>query len=100
MPEINEKDFLDEIRYDIKVKDILKAKMDDDQVKKIGISYLVKKAHPDIKSYFKNLLIKNGYEDIAEDLDATKKKAEKKRLKVFAVDDSRMILSIYRKGTP
>ncbi len=71
--------------------------MDDDQVKKIGISYLVKKAHPDIKSYFKNLLIKNGYEDIAEDLDATKKKAEKKRPKVFAVDDSKMILSIYRK---
>jgi len=71
--------------------------MDDEQVKKTGVSYLVKKAHPDVRSYFKNLLVKNGYKDIAQELDATRKKAEKKRPKVFAVDDSKMILSIYRK---
>ncbi len=82
---------------DTQCNNIFLSLIDDEQVKKIGTAYLVKKAHPDIRTHFEKLLIKNGYKDLAKKLGIKKAKTEKKKLKIFAVDDSKMILSIYRK---
>ncbi len=58
--------------------------------------FLTTKAHPDLKKRYEVLLRGKGYKELADKL-VEKKKADggTKRL-VFAVDDSRMILSIYK----
>ncbi|MCP4747172.1 MAG: response regulator [Desulfobacteraceae bacterium] len=62
--------------------------------------YLGQKVHPDIRRYFAELLRNNNLKPLAAKIE---KKVEKKvkpddqkSLKVFAVDDSKMILNIYR----
>jgi CheY-like chemotaxis protein/HEAT repeat protein len=56
--------------------------------------YLATKAHGDIRAHFKKILADKGAEALFE---ATPEEgAGKERLKVFAVDDSKMILNIYR----
>jgi len=69
--------------------------MDEDYFKTPAVKYLSAKAHPDVKSCFSRLLARAGYSDLARQI-ATKKEEGKGKLKVFAVDDSRMILNIYR----
>jgi CheY-like chemotaxis protein/HEAT repeat protein len=56
--------------------------------------YLTTKAHSDIRLHFKEILADKGTETLSE----TKphEEAGEERLKVFAVDDSKMILNIYR----
>ena len=61
-----------------------------------ALAFLSEKAHPDVRSRFFDLMKKNGF---AELVDRSKQAAENKvetALKVFAVDDSKMILNIYR----
>ncbi|MGD9162522.1 MAG: HEAT repeat domain-containing protein, partial [Desulfobacteraceae bacterium] len=70
--------------------------IEDDSFKNPAIQYLIKKAHPDVKAGFSKLLRESGYEDIAESIAPDTEKKSKGKLKVFAVDDSRMILNIYR----
>ena len=70
--------------------------IDDDNFKNPAMQYLVKKAHPDIKAGFSKLLMGSGYEDLAAKIATDKETRAKGKLKVFAVDDSRMILNIYR----
>ena len=68
----------------------------DDIFKNPAIQYLTKKAHPDVKAGFVKLLSESGYEDIAATISPKIERKSKGKLKVFAVDDSRMILNIYR----
>ncbi len=70
--------------------------IDDDAFKNPAIQYLTKKAHPDVKAGFSRLLIDSGYDDLAARIAPDTEKKGKGKLKVFAVDDSRMILNIYR----
>ncbi|MBW2108063.1 MAG: response regulator [Deltaproteobacteria bacterium] len=56
--------------------------------------YLVRGAHSDIRSHFKTLLAEKGLGDLTQPTPA--EQTDKVRLKVFAVDDSKMILNIYR----
>ena len=58
--------------------------------------YLKKQAHPDIHSHFSALLEENDYKDMAGKISRERAKEQKTGIKVFAVDDSKMILSIYR----
>jgi CheY-like chemotaxis protein/HEAT repeat protein len=58
--------------------------------------YLSKQAHPDITRYYINLLTKNGLSGLADRITADKGADSGKKAKVFAVDDSKMILNIYR----
>ena len=58
--------------------------------------YLADKAHPDIRLYFTKLLVENGYHDLSQQLTGEKGVKADTRLKVFAVDDSKMILNIYK----
>ncbi len=69
--------------------------IEEDSFKNPAMQYLVKKAHPDVKAGFAKLLDDSGYEELASQISEVKEK-KKGKLKVFAVDDSRMILSIYR----
>lgn len=61
------------------------------------ISYLKEKAHPDLKEHFAKVLNKAGFAEIAEQFGAPiKESATKEKPLIFAVDDSRMILKIYK----
>jgi len=70
--------------------------IDEDYFRNPAVKYLSAKAHPDIKNSFARLLSRTGYNDIAKQIAAKKEEDGKGKLKVFAVDDSRMILNIYR----
>jgi CheY-like chemotaxis protein len=70
--------------------------IEDDAFKNPAIQYLMKKAHPDVKTGYYRLLKDSGYDELAEKIASEKEKKVKGKLKVFAVDDSRMILNIYR----
>lgn len=61
-----------------------------------SIKYLSGKAHPDIKSRFSEILALAGYNVLAGQIAPENVKESKGKLKVFAIDDSRMILNIYR----
>ena len=62
-----------------------------------ALRYLREEAHPDIKKHFAALLKETGREKLAEEiLPEPSKHATKDQIKIFAVDDSRMILSIYK----
>ncbi|MDY6879787.1 MAG: response regulator [Thermodesulfobacteriota bacterium] len=70
--------------------------IDIDAFSEYATQYLKKQAHPDIHSYFSDLLRENDYNDIAERISRAGAVEAKAGIKVFAVDDSKMILSIYR----
>lgn len=56
--------------------------------------YLSGKAHPDIRSHFKQLLADKGIEGLSEVTSV--ERVGEDRVRVFAVDDSKMILGLYR----
>ena len=70
--------------------------LEEDYFQTPAIDYLTDKAHPDVRSYFARILEKAGQEDLAKEIMPKKATKEKATLKVFAVDDSKMILNIYR----
>ncbi len=75
--------FLDLIRHGVSIKLISE--------------YLEAKAHPDVKNFFIQVLLEAGFSKLAEFvLSGRKKKTVIERQSVWAVDDSRMILNIYR----
>ena len=61
-----------------------------------AVAYLGRKAHTDTCKYYLDLLRANGRVEVAERIDSRVGEPARKALKVFAVDDSRMILNIYR----
>lgn len=62
-----------------------------------AMDYLNTKAHPDIKKYYASLLTKLGRKDLAELLGASlPEHMAKEDMLIYAVDDSRMILKIYK----
>jgi CheY-like chemotaxis protein/HEAT repeat protein len=70
--------------------------IDEDYFKTSAIKFLSTKAHPSIRSYFSRALASAGYDDLVMQLAIKKEEEGRGKLKVFAVDDSRMILNIYR----
>jgi CheY-like chemotaxis protein len=70
--------------------------IDEDYFKNSVIKYLSSKAHPAIRSFYARVLDEAGYTDLVKHLAIKKEEEGKGKLKVFAVDDSRMILNIYR----
>ncbi|OGV37255.1 MAG: hypothetical protein A2020_14425 [Lentisphaerae bacterium GWF2_45_14] len=69
--------------------------INDEPIKKLALAYLKNKAHHDVTRHFSKLLIKHSHKAMASKIQKT---AEKKNSgkKVFVVDDSRMILNVYR----
>ena len=70
--------------------------IDDDVFENQAMQYLIKKAHPDVKAGFSRFLLNSGYNNLAAMIAPEKVKKIQGKLKVFAIDDSRMILNIYR----
>jgi CheY-like chemotaxis protein/HEAT repeat protein len=63
----------------------------------LAIEYLLNEAHPDIRSRYISVLKKNHFDKLARQLEGHKaKKADAGTNMIFAVDDSRMILKIYK----
>jgi CheY-like chemotaxis protein/HEAT repeat protein len=61
-----------------------------------AIGYLSRMAHPDTRNHYLYLLRTNGGEETAQRIEDTVTTQTPEALKVFAVDDSKMILNIYR----
>jgi len=70
--------------------------LEEDYFKGPAIDYMLDKAHPDVRSYFSRILENAGHDDLAKEIMPKKAAKEKAKLKVFAVDNSKMILNIYR----
>ncbi len=70
--------------------------LEEDFFKSAAIEYLSKKAHPELRSYYAGILISEGHKDIAKQVAKGKEVKAKAALKIYAVDDSKMILHIYR----
>jgi CheY-like chemotaxis protein len=68
----------------------------EDYFQKPAMDYLTNNAHPDVRFYFARILEKAGFNDLSKQIRPEKAAKEKGALKVFAVDDSKMILSIFR----
>ncbi len=62
-----------------------------------ALDYLINKAHKDVRTFYADLLKRRGYREDAEQVRRGPRSATAPaRLTVCAVDDSRMILSIYK----
>ena len=61
-----------------------------------AVEYLSRKAHPDTRNHYLDLLRANGGKETADRIEGTVSTETRQALKVFAVDDSKMILNIYR----
>jgi CheY-like chemotaxis protein/HEAT repeat protein len=70
--------------------------LEEDYFKGPAIDYMIDKTHPDVRSYFARILKNAGHDDLAKEIMPKKAAKEKATLKVFAVDNSKMILNIYR----
>jgi len=62
----------------------------------LAVKFLNSKAHPDLKKRYEELFRAKGYIDLADRLVAEKIGRQEKKVLVYAVDDSRMILAIYK----
>ncbi|MFH1993807.1 MAG: HEAT repeat domain-containing protein [Pseudomonadota bacterium] len=70
--------------------------LEEDFFKVTAVNYLATKAHPDIRLHFASILAQAGHNDLAKQITPGKTAEDQAKLKVFAVDDSKMILNIYR----
>ncbi len=61
-----------------------------------AVRYLSRMAHPDTRNHYLSLLHTNGGQETARRIEETVTTQTPEALKVFAVDDSKMILNIYR----
>ena len=61
----------------------------------LAVDFLTTRAHPDLRYQFEKLFRDRGYPELADRLGKGETTEEIKRL-IYAVDDSRMILSIYK----
>ncbi len=63
---------------------------------KKAVPYLSERAHPDLKGHYCELLTKNGRDDLASLIEGAPTAEAEAKPVIFAVDDSKMILNIYR----
>ena len=68
----------------------------EDLFREYAIEYLCSQAHNDIRSHFSELLKSHGEDKMAAAIESRTCEEKRGTLKIFAVDDSKMILNIYR----
>ncbi len=61
-----------------------------------ALDFLCREAHPDVRSHFVGLMTENGHDRLAATVVDQASSGAAPALRVFAVDDSKMILTIYR----
>jgi CheY-like chemotaxis protein len=68
----------------------------EDVFREFALEYLCRQAHGDVREHFSALLKANGQAELAAAIESSSCVESGAALKVFAVDDSKMILNIYR----
>ncbi|MEW5724142.1 MAG: HEAT repeat domain-containing protein [Thermodesulfobacteriota bacterium] len=81
---------------DSQCDNIFQSLMDEEFFQDTALNYLIYKAHPDLRLHFARRLAEIGREDLARRLTGVEKEEKRPRLVVYAVDDSKLILKIYR----
>lgn len=70
--------------------------LEDEAFQRSALAYLCRQAHPEVRVRFVELMQRNGHDRLAEDIVDQRDRTAAPMVKVFAVDDSKMILNIYR----
>ncbi len=70
--------------------------VEEDAFQDSAVDFLCHQAHPDVRARFVGLMEKNGHGDLAARVNDQACTASAASLQVYAVDDSKMILNIYR----
>jgi CheY-like chemotaxis protein/HEAT repeat protein len=81
---------------DAKCGNIFSGLWEEDSFRESAREYLIRKAHPDIRAFFEGILAVTGCGQLVDEEEATAEPAAQEKAKVFAVDDSKMVLNIYR----
>ena len=82
---------------DSECDNILLGLLEAERFQRLALRYLEKQSHAEVRSHFTDVLTQKGYGDLAGRMGGTRASGVRGMPKVFAVDDSRMVLSIYRK---
>jgi CheY-like chemotaxis protein/HEAT repeat protein len=70
--------------------------LEEDYFKTKATAYLCEKAHPDIRSYYAGIFDAKGFAALAKQVAPKAGNRARAALRVYTVDDSKMILNIYR----
>jgi CheY-like chemotaxis protein/HEAT repeat protein len=70
--------------------------MEEEMFRTSAVDFLGSRAHPDVRTHFAELMEKNNLGDLSGQVTDQARDETAASLKVFAVDDSKMILNIYR----
>ncbi len=70
--------------------------LEEDYFKTASLAFLRKNAHPALRAYYAAILSANGRQELAKQVAPKKGVTARTGLRVYAVDDSKMILNIYR----
>lgn len=70
--------------------------LEEDYFKTKASTYLCEKAHPDIRSYYAGIFEAKGFAELAKQIAPKAGSRSRAALRVYTVDDSKMILNIYR----
>ena len=70
--------------------------LEEDYFRPVALDIIAHKSHPELKAYYIKTLTANDYPELAGQMTLSKPVKEKSRLRVYAVDDSKMMLNIYR----
>ncbi|HEY9765012.1 MAG TPA: response regulator [Chroococcales cyanobacterium] len=75
---------------------VFESLLQQESFRKPAFSYLRGEAHPDVVSHFARLLREKGFSAWAEEIGRNVNSLPSNRFSILAVDDSRMILNIYK----
>ncbi len=81
---------------DSESEDLFLALIDHPSFQDRALAHLNGKAPRDVAARFSTLLSKEGRGDLAEKIASTRKDSSKQGLKIYVVDDSRMILKVFK----
>lgn len=70
--------------------------IEEDPFRDFAVEYLSRQVHGDTRAYYLKILRHHEHDELAGRIEGQAEKEIRPMLKVFAVDDSRMILNIYR----
>jgi CheY-like chemotaxis protein len=70
--------------------------LDDDVFRSFAVAYLSRRAHREIRDHFIGVLKARGHEALAAAIEGANPPPARMHLKVYVVDDSKMVLNIYR----
>lgn len=70
--------------------------LEEETLRANALTFLNEKAHPELRSYYAGILSTNGFEDLAAQVTTKADPKSRDSLKIYTVDDSKMLLNIYR----